>query len=332
MDGHWVPVQWRKVAAGASVLVSAFALLNHWRIRRSRSTDYAHVVVRPKQQASEVGPSERPVLLFIHGTCHNAAYWQGYMESLSDGGWECHALTLGQGGTWVTTWAEQIRQIRETLVEIGRPVVLVGHSQGGCKAEVYVRSPEGDAAAPSHCKVVGLVLMGSCGFEQADVADLQWYFLHWPSLLASLPLGLEAALPFGGGPQILRHFFQRYKVFFKANTTTTTLLGSRAGAVPLRTFSDVAMVDHEPFPADAFVFDTARLAHRGELMRAGLHVLILSGSCDRCIPPRLTEDLGVHWGVPVTYISEQGHDFGDPGWEQSVVPILEKFLEKFQHT
>lgn len=100
-------------------------------------------------------------LLFIHGAFHGAWCWdEHYLPYFRDHGWEAHALSLrghgkSEGVAQIKQWclSDYETDIINTLDQIGKPVVLVGHSMGGVLSQrVWRKEPE---------RVVGQVLLAS---------------------------------------------------------------------------------------------------------------------------------------------------------------------------
>lgn len=122
-------------------------------------------------------PSDRPPLLFVHGSFAGAWIWrQHFMPFFAEAGWECLALSLrGHGGSpgrerldhfGLGHYVEDVAAVARTLA---RPPVVIGHSLGGVVAQRFCT---GHPAA-------GQVLVASVppgGFA----SSAWWMALHHP--------------------------------------------------------------------------------------------------------------------------------------------------------
>lgn len=126
-------------------------------------------------------PSDRPPLLFVHGSFCAAWVWSEYfLPYFAERGWHCAAVSLrGHGGSagygQLDSFglADYVADVQETARRLGRRPVVVGHSLGGMVAQHYVRQ---HGAA-------GLVMLasvgpGGLGNSQAHITmcapDLLW--------------------------------------------------------------------------------------------------------------------------------------------------------------
>lgn len=105
--------------------------------------------------------SERPPLLFVHGSFCGAWVWaEHFLSYFAAAGWQCAAVSLrghggsdGRDGLDGFSLADYVADVMEAAAGLGRPPVLVGHSLGGMVAQrVACRS-----------KVAGLALLASVG-------------------------------------------------------------------------------------------------------------------------------------------------------------------------
>ena len=108
---------------------------------------------------------------------------------------------------------------------------------------------------------------------------------------------------------------------FNESTTSTTLLNPAAPPVPLDIFGD-ELDTHE---SNALDFGQVALSRQAPV--TGCKVLILSGSQDRIVPDSMVLENAKMWGVEPVWVQGQGHNLGDPGWEESVMQPLMGFLE-----
>lgn len=80
-------------------------------------------------------PSGRPPLLFLHGAAHGAWCWdEHWMPAAAARGWACHAVSVrGHGASAGRTGSvrDYCDDVRQVLIRLPEPPVLVGHSMGG---------------------------------------------------------------------------------------------------------------------------------------------------------------------------------------------------------
>ena len=107
-----------------------------------------------EREVLHVAPDEpdeaRPPLLFVHGASMGAWCWKTHwMPAAAECGWDCYALSLrGHGNSggqdrrhrWLLR--DYVHDVMQTIVELPRPPVLIGHSMGAAVVErVVARYP-----------------------------------------------------------------------------------------------------------------------------------------------------------------------------------------------
>ncbi|HLO76219.1 MAG TPA: alpha/beta hydrolase [Magnetospirillum sp.] len=141
-----------------------------------------------------VGPtSERPPLLFVHGSFCGAWIWaEHFLPYFAEAGWQCAAVSLrGHGGSDGRdaldshSLADYTADVVEVAQSLGRAPVLIGHSLGGMVAQ----------RAACRTGVAGLALLAAVGPGGIGSAFTHMSLRH-PSLLWQLgrlqTLGPEA--------------------------------------------------------------------------------------------------------------------------------------------
>lgn len=106
-------------------------------------------------------PSERPPLLFVHGSFCGAWIWaEHFLPHFAAAGWHCLAVSLrghggsdGRDGLDGFGLSDYVADVLETVGNLDRPPVLIGHSLGGMVAQ----------RAACRTKVAGLALLASVG-------------------------------------------------------------------------------------------------------------------------------------------------------------------------
>lgn len=287
-------------------------------------------------------------LILLSGTGQKADVWRGRMETLAAAGYECHALDFSQTGCYATSYCEQLRRMRDYVVEKldGRPI-FIGHSQGGTRAQCYLLASGGDESLDEDCSARAMVLMSSSeasllGCTPAVVRALMATAGVARTTIAAL-LGTLYLDPlcfcFGGGPW--RHQLQMYKALFNAETCRTTLVSASgasdarvgttatakgdeaAGGWPIAVWADTYVSSHEPAATDLGIVPHARSTAEARSAH-GCVVLHMVASRDRIISRAQSERVADLWKVPMLLVEGQGHQMGDGGWEESVMGPLDR--------
>ncbi|KAK9915403.1 hypothetical protein WJX75_008696 [Coccomyxa subellipsoidea] len=111
--------------------------------------------------------TDRPPLLFVHGSFHAAWCWQEhYQPHFANTGYESYAVSLrGQGkstrqeGIGACSLAEHVKDLSHIISSLPRPPVLIGHSFGGLVVQRYITGPSGSDAVEALPSVAGLGLL-----------------------------------------------------------------------------------------------------------------------------------------------------------------------------
>ncbi|XP_047064417.1 uncharacterized protein LOC124672188 [Lolium rigidum] len=157
------------------------------------------------------GRSDRPPLVFLHGSFHAAWCWAEYwLPFFSRAGFSCFALSLrAQGessipseavaGTLETHSGDIADFIRK---EVPGPPILIGHSFGGLIVQQYISCLQGMKSSlrvtfsiinsePLHPKLSGAVLV--CSVPPSGNSGLVWrYLLTKPIAAVKVTLSLAA--------------------------------------------------------------------------------------------------------------------------------------------
>lgn len=105
--------------------------------------------------------SERPPLLFVHGSFCGAWIWaEHFLPYFAAAGWDCAAVSLrghgesdGRDNLDGFGLSDYVADVLEAAKGLGQPPVLIGHSLGGMVAQ----------RAACRTKVAGLALLASVG-------------------------------------------------------------------------------------------------------------------------------------------------------------------------
>ena len=148
-------------------------------------------------------------LLFIHGMSHAAWCWADhFLPYFAKHGYESHALSLrGHGESegrerlrW-TSLAEYVSDVVQTVDQMEKPPVLVGHSMGGLIVQKYLESHEAPAA----------VLLASVPPQGVTQATLRLALRH-PVLFMKVNM-MMSILPLIDVPELAR------EILFSADMT-----------------------------------------------------------------------------------------------------------------
>ncbi|CAL8468669.1 g8209 [Coccomyxa elongata] len=111
--------------------------------------------------------TERPPLLFVHGSFHAAWCWQEhFLPYFAEAGYESYAVSLrGQGrsmrqeGMKACSLSEHAKDLSNIISCLPRPPVLIGHSFGGLVAQRYITGASNHDSAEEVPPVAGLGLL-----------------------------------------------------------------------------------------------------------------------------------------------------------------------------
>ena len=331
------------LSAAAVAAVACFYVRNHRRVRAAKSCLRAFVL-RP---AADVPRRPYPVI-FLAGTAQKSSVWRRQMELLTSAGYECHALDFVQTGRYLSSMADQVSRMREYIVEKidGRRPILIGHSMGGCRAQCYMLAADGDASVTEEAAVRAVVLMAAneASFV-GSFPDVLRQLVATAGVARALAAGLLGLIfldpicfSFGGGPY--RHWLRTYEDLFNPHTKSTSLMSVQGlkdaridwsgnatdGRLPISVWADAYLSDHEPVMTDLGVVRHGRSASDA-LAAHGCEVLHLVAADDRVMPRAQSRKVAETWKTASVVVDGQGHQFGDAGWERSLMGPLRAFLD-----
>ena len=221
--------------------------------------------------------------------------------------------------------------VREYVSSLGCRPIFIGHSQGGTKVQNYLLAANGDSKLHRASRARGAILLGSSILDYSKCAGpiVQTMMSPAKAMLCTAICtlgGMEVACFFGGG--IFRHVLKTYSTMFNEETASTTLLSGLP--VSIKEFAD-HFDSHEPILTDGGSV-TYALMPSDVLESGSCDVLVLSGANDRVVPKWMVEANAKMWSADgesnsAILIEGQGHELGDLGWEESVMPKLYAFLD-----
>ncbi len=249
-----------------------------------------------------VTKDERPHLVFIHGAFHGAWCWaEHFLPFFAEQGWHSHAISLrGHEShaprTGMANWSleDYETDVRRFLTDLGRPVVLIGHSMGGVVAQMCF------SHEPS---VVGLVPFASSPLRPSPGVVRRMLWQHPIALLWG---------QLRGNPDIMGRAMRSF--FFSEDLDEASLSRYRE---QLTSESQLAL--REVFSRDApeVAADERR------------PVLVVAGRDDWSIPMADHEWLADLYHGDLKVCSGAHDIMLDPGWQDSADTIRVWLEEKF---
>jgi pimeloyl-ACP methyl ester carboxylesterase len=154
---------------GASLFISKFSFgaetaLHKEKFRKTMGkgpilTSHSFTSKRTTTHYWEVGPSDGPLMIFLHGWPEIALMWRAQMEAFASEGWRCVAPDLrgyGESSVPAASEAYAMKEVVDDMVELhthlsGKAAIWIGHDLG---------SPIAGALAAHYPKIVrGVVLI-----------------------------------------------------------------------------------------------------------------------------------------------------------------------------
>jgi non-heme chloroperoxidase len=252
-----------------------------------RVGDLTVAVARPAE------PSRRPPVLLIHGMFGGAWQWEAYQALLARHGYESHAINLR--GHHDSRPVPDIGRVPvsayvddalEVARRLERPFVI-GHSMGGLIAQ--------KVAEAGACR--GAVLLAA--------APPRWIpVVSWVLLKKQLKFA----------PDILMH-----RPLFPDRTDADELMFNRTP----RDQADLFYTRLVPESGRAG-FDISIGAVDVKASRVTAPVLVITGTDDRFVVPRVARALARKYGAPCREYSSFGHLIvTEPGWEGPAAEVVE---------
>ena len=152
-------------------------------------------------QAPAEGEPRGLDILLVHGSYSAAWVWEEkFMPALAGQGYDVHALSLrGHGGSETAkplntvSLEDYVEDVKKAVAEIGRPLVIVGHSLGGAVVQ---------GAIASGLSVVGTALISSVPPSGMLMATQRMFWRRprlWFELSKMMYAGIDSA-----DPEVLR--------------------------------------------------------------------------------------------------------------------------------
>jgi len=238
--------------------------------------------------------STRPPLLFMHGGFHSASCWDAhFLPWFADRGWETHALSLrGHGNSPGDVLTEKpglddyVDDIGWALGEIGRPVVMLGHSMGGLLTQM---------ARARYKQVEGAVLIASSPLRPAPSVALR--------ILRKAPVAFARSQLF--------HDMRRGRAAFETFFYAEDLPPERRAAYAATLCHESPRALSEIFSRD--VPETPDLETRP--------VLVVAGRDDWSIPMKDHEWLAATFKAPLKVCKGPHNLMLEPHWQETAATI-----------
>ena len=243
-------------------------------------------------------PSDRPPLLFVHGSCQGAWCWsEHFLDFFAEHGYSSYALSLrGHGesaGRRKLRWAsvaDYVRDVAQVAMSLPSVPVVIGHSLGGLVVQKYLelhRAPAAVLLAPS--PAAGMLRSGWRLFLRNPLPFIEAYLTLEPCRVFSTPVRARRYL-------------------FSARLSEDKMRGytCRFGGESFRAFLE--MVYSLP--------DPARIR--------GTPMLVVGGSKDVLIPPSEIERTAATYGATARIIREAPHEMMlEDTWRETAQAIFE---------
>ena len=179
----------------------------------------SHIVTTPRHETHylQCGPSDGPLMVFVHGWPSIGLMWRAQMVAFANDGWHCIAPDLrGYGGSSVPMAAEAyaIEEVVSDMIELhdhlgGEPAIWVGHDWGSVVvAQLVAHEPDRTRGAvltslayqpDGHALQTVVPLVDRTVYPIDEYPDGQWdyyryYTTHFASAVADLDADLASSL------------------------------------------------------------------------------------------------------------------------------------------
>ena len=228
------------------------------------------------------GGSQRPPLLFVHGSCHAAWCWdEHFLPFFAGHGFDAYALSLrghggsgGGGGLRWTSIASYVADVERVASDLPREPIVIGHSLGGYVVQKYLERHDPP----------GAVLVAPAPRRGMRSAALRWSLRQpWPFLNCLLTLD----------PYALFSTPERcHRLFFSPDMDAEVVRRYWARLGPESFRSWLRMLGRAP--------DAGRIR--------GTPMLILAAAGDRLIPAGALRDTAEDYGAEITFLPNTAHD------------------------
>ncbi|KAF2162593.1 hypothetical protein M409DRAFT_27214 [Zasmidium cellare ATCC 36951] len=172
-----------------------------------------HLPGRPPQSSSTINnlsmPPSKPTLVFVHGGWHDPSCFDSVRVPLESAGYKCRVPALPSIGELSATKTSSddvavVHGIISDCVSKGEDVIVIGHSNGGLKANGALKGLVGpdSTVADSTGKILGLGIIAgllppvgkmgaSAPAPQSHLSDNRWVFSETdPTMLPRDPTNL----------------------------------------------------------------------------------------------------------------------------------------------
>lgn len=278
-------------------------------------------VVKPP--SGVFGPTLRSApLVFVHGNSHGGDAFRGLATALAQHGYESHLLTMPKYRFKpLTAYVEDIKAYLVRSMDTSGPgPILIGHSMGGQEIQHFLLNSNPDL--PEGQRATGGVFLASSAGHSFPLA-VRMVLTH-PVETTKMVATLNSA-------HMIGHFDSvsaMTRLMFQEGTTKTNIRSTAGEYESMESYAaGLSPVDTGLIPYASLL----KLLSGGDkytVEEAAVPTLTVAAENDGIVPRFVQEGIADFWGNKLEVIEGVGHCFGDPGWEEKVVPPLVAWLNE----
>ena len=250
-------------------------------------------------------PSPAPPLLFVHGANSGAWIWDVHvLPNMASRGFEAYAVSLrghgrsdGQDCLAITTLADFVADLDQTVQQLDRLPILIGHSMGGMVVQKYLQTkPAAGAVLMASVPPMGLI------HTSLDMAWRNPMLLHqisWIQLFGPMFPGAEA-------------------------TVRSLLFSDAVPAAEVARYMPRWQPESLRATLDMMGWDLPWMP------RTTVPMLVLGAENDKFTPPNLVQATALRYGAEMRIIPDMAHAMMlEPRWPEMADAVADWVLDQF---